>query len=90
MIKVEFTPALKRFFPNIQAQEVEATTLEEAMQQLEENYPGINTYLRDETGQLRKHINIFVDQELVRDRQHLADTLEGKREILIFQALSGG
>jgi hypothetical protein len=69
---------------------VEATTVEEAMQQLEANYPGINTYLRDESGRLRKHINIFVDQELVRDRQCLADTLEGKRGILIFQALSGG
>ena len=90
MIKVEFTPALKRFFPDIQPQEVEANTVAEVMQRLEDNYPGINTYLRDESGQLRKHINIFVDQELVRDRTQLADELEGKREILIFQALSGG
>lgn len=90
MIKVEFTPALKRFFPDIQAQDIAADTVAEALQQLEKYYPGINTYLRDESGQLRKHINIFIDQELIKDRQELADRLEDKKALLIFQALSGG
>jgi molybdopterin converting factor small subunit len=57
---------------------------------IEAKYPGINTYLREETGALRKHINIFVDQSLIQDRIQLQDALEEKQEVLIFQALSGG
>lgn len=90
MIKIHFTPALRRFFPEIQAQEVDADTVLDALDYLEKLYPGINTYLREESGQLRKHINVFVDQELIQDREQLADRLDGKRELLIFQALSGG
>ncbi|HKK77149.1 MAG TPA: MoaD/ThiS family protein [Saprospiraceae bacterium] len=90
MIKINFTPALQRFFPKIQSQEVEAETVLEALEMLEKKYPGINAYLRDESGRLRKHINIFIDQELIQDRQELADPLDRKQELLIFQALSGG
>lgn len=90
MIKINFTPALRRFFPKIQSQEVEAETVLEALERLEQKYPGINAYLRDESGHLRKHINIFIDQELIQDRQELADPLDPKQELLIFQALSGG
>jgi molybdopterin converting factor small subunit len=90
MVTVKFTPALKRFFPEIKEEEVLANSVEEALEKLEDRYVGINTYLRDESGHLRKHINIFIDETMVTDRQHLSDLLEGKKEILIFQALSGG
>lgn len=90
MISIKFTPALKRFFPEIKTEELEAESVNQALELLEARYPGINTYLRDESGHLRKHINVFVDQEMIADRQALTDALDGKREVLIFQALSGG
>jgi len=90
MVKVNFTPALQRFFPKLQPQVIEAQTVAEALAALEIVYPGINTYLRDESGQLRKHINIFLDDALIEDRIQLNDALKDGQDLLIFQALSGG
>ena len=90
MPKLSFTPALKRFFPNLKEAQYRGETLSELLDHLENDYPGINSYLRDETGALRQHINIFIDQHLVRDRINLNDSLEQVEEVLIFQALSGG
>ena len=90
MPKLSFTPALKRFFPDLKEGHFQGTTVNELLQNLEEAHPGINSYLRNETGQLRKHINIFIEDQLVQDRTGLGDELSEKDEVLIFQALSGG
>jgi molybdopterin converting factor small subunit len=47
-------------------------------------------YLLEEDGSLRKHVNIFVRDEMMVDRHRLSDTLTDGDEVLIFQALSGG
>lgn len=90
MAKLSFTPALKRFFPNIKEAQHDGNTVQELLDNLERVYPGLNSYLRDETGALRQHINIFIDQTLIQDRTHLQDQLKDVEEVLIFQALSGG
>ena len=90
MPKLSFTPALKRFFPDLEEGFFEGITVDALLQALEAKHPGINSYLRDESGALRKHINIFIADRLVQDRQHLEDVLDSKDEVLIFQALSGG
>lgn len=90
MPKLSFTPALKRFFPTIKEAQYAGNTVQELLDNLEQVYPGLNSYLRDETGALRQHINIFIDQSLIQDRIHLQDQLKEAEEVLIFQALSGG
>jgi len=39
---------------------------------------------------LRKHVNIFVKEEMVADRAKLSDRVEANSRVLIMQALSGG
>jgi molybdopterin synthase sulfur carrier subunit len=90
MAKVRFTTALNRFFPDLKEIEVEAPTLNDVIQRTDEHFPGIKGYLLEEDGSLRKHVNIFIDEELIRDRRKLTDDVAEKNEILIFQALSGG
>ena len=90
MAKVKFTTALNRFFPDLKEIEVEGPTLNEVIKRTDEHFPGIKGYLLEEDGSLRKHVNIFIDEELVRDRKKLTDEVAGENEILIFQALSGG
>lgn len=90
MQTVQFTAALKRFFPDIREQQVEGQTVAEVLQNLEQRYPGLKSYLVDERGELRKHINIFVDGSLITDRYALSDHVTDGQDILIFQALSGG
>ncbi len=47
-------------------------------------------YILDEQGRLRKHVNIFVDGEMIEDRVRLSDAVKPSSEIYIMQALSGG
>lgn len=90
MAKVRFTSALKRFFPTLAEGQVQGHTVREALENIERTYPGILNYLVDENGELRKHVNIFLKGELIRDRTTLKDVVKPEDELLIFQALSGG
>lgn len=90
MAKINFTSALKRFFPNLEAKEVAGANISEVLQNLEKLHPGICDYIVDEQGELRKHVNIFLDGELIKDRESLQDVVKDRDEIFIFQALSGG
>ncbi len=90
MAKIRFTSALTRFFPNLAEMEIEGHTVQEALSNVEKKYPGILTYLTEDNGQLRKHVNIFLGDELIKDRRTLKDEIAPQDELLIFQALSGG
>lgn len=92
MVAVHLTHHLFSFFPQLAKKpiEVEASTVAEVVQALEELAPGIGFYLCDERGRLRTHVNIFVDKELIRDRRGLSDAVAAGAQVHILQALSGG
>lgn len=90
MPKVELTNHLKRFFPTLGPQTLSASTVAELVRALDGRFPGIMGYLVDERGSLRKHVNIFIDGEMVVDRAGLGDALDERSEVFIAQALSGG
>jgi hypothetical protein len=48
------------------------------------------SYVLDEQGSLRKHVNIFIDGSIINDRTKLTDSFSEHSEIYIIQALSGG
>ena len=90
MATVKFTYALKRFFPDLKETLIDSNNLPELMDALEKKYPGFRSYILDERGRLRKHVNIFVDNELIEDRDKLSDAVKEDSEVYIMQALSGG
>lgn len=90
MARVKFTSALQRFFPSLTEMEINGGSVRETLNQVEEHHPGILKYLTEDNGQLRKHVNIFLSGELIRDRITLKDPVNAGDDLLIFQALSGG
>lgn len=90
MARVEFTRHLNRFFPDLQPTQIEARTVAELLEALDRRHPGLRAYLVDDRGALRKHVNVFVQDTLVRDRQTLSDPLDEHSNVYILQALSGG
>ena len=90
MAQVKFTPNLKRFFPDLCECEVDAATVAEIVAAVDQRWRGLGDYIIDEQGALRKHVNIFVGDELLRDRQSLSDSVAADSKIFIVQALSGG
>ncbi|MHC4840422.1 MAG: ubiquitin family protein [Planctomycetota bacterium] len=92
MPKVAFARHLYRFFPDLEGKDVavEAKTAAEVVQKLEELAPGFAFYICDETGQMRPHVNIFIENELIVDRKQLSDHVAPDSTVYIMQALSGG
>jgi sulfur carrier protein ThiS len=89
---VELTRHLFAFFPALADKELrfEAETVADLVRALDAEVPGIAFYICDERGRLRRHVNIFVDGEMVSDRGKLGDRIESNSNVLIVQALSGG
>lgn len=90
MPTVKFTYALRRFFSGLKETPAHGATLKEVLNEIESNYPGIRSYIVDDQGSLRKHVNIFIDGQLISDRLLLTDPFSENSEIYIMQALSGG
>lgn len=90
MATVNFTKALKRFFPNLEPVNLNGTSVAEIMEEIELQHPGIKSYLLDNSGALREHVNIFIGQEKIKDHLHLSDLVKATDEVFILQALSGG
>lgn len=90
--QVELTQHLPTLFPQLRGGplQIEATTVAELVAALDGIAPGVAFYVCDERGRLRRHVNIFVDGELVVDRQRLSDRLEPSTRVFVAQALSGG
>jgi molybdopterin synthase sulfur carrier subunit len=71
--------------------EVEAgVSLLEALQALFATYPGLRDRVLTETGETRRHVNIFVANENVRYTGGLATTVVPGMEVSIVPAISGG
>jgi sulfur carrier protein ThiS len=91
MAKVKFTRHLVRYFPTLgDVVEANGRTVADIIADLDRQFPGLADYIIDERGSLRRHVNIFLDKDLIRDRQTLQDAVGADDQIHIFQALSGG
>jgi molybdopterin converting factor small subunit len=90
MATIKFTRALKRFYPDLDTLECSARDVKTVVLEVDKRFQGLKDYIVDEQGILRKHVNIFVDGQMIDDREQLSDTLSENSEVYIMQALSGG
>jgi molybdopterin converting factor small subunit len=67
-----------------------APTVRAALEQLEQNHPSLYRSICDETGRVRRHVNLFVNTSHVRDREGLDTALAPGDVITILPAVSGG
>jgi molybdopterin converting factor small subunit len=72
-----------------QASRVEASgaSLAAVLADLDRQFPGIRFRVVDEQGRLRRHMRVFVNDEMTRD---LDTPLTDRDEVTFVQALSGG
>jgi len=89
MTSVAFTPNLARHV-DAPAARVSGVTLQAALDEYFAANPRVRSYVLDDQGAVRKHVAIFVNDELIRDRVSLSDPLGADDEVFVAQALSGG
>jgi molybdopterin synthase sulfur carrier subunit len=68
----------------------EGNTVGEVLRWLTEAYPGLNERLRDEQGEVRRFINIYVNNEDIRFIKNLDTPLKDGDQLSIIPAIAGG
>jgi molybdopterin synthase sulfur carrier subunit len=74
------------------AAEVQAAgdTVNDVIQDLDRQYPGLRERLVEDGGQIRRFINIYVNQEDIRFLEGAKTTLKQGDEVSIVPAIAGG
>lgn len=67
-----------------------ATSLRSVLEELERRHPALHRSVCDETGTVRRHINLFVNTNNMRDRNGLDTPLAPGDVVTILPAVSGG
>ena len=89
-LKVVIPTPLRKFTAGAETVEVEAATIKDVLDNLESRFPGFRASICDDTGSLRRFINIYVNGEDVRFLENLSTPVSDGSEIAIVPAISGG
>ena len=69
---------------------VEATTVEEAFTKLNDEFAGLGERIFDESGQVRRFINVYVNEDNIKDKSSLATEIGPGDTISILPSIAGG
>jgi MoaD family protein len=69
---------------------VSASTVRAALEQIARRHPSLYRGICDETGAVRRHVNVFVNTSHLRDREGLETALAPGDVVTILPAVSGG
>ncbi len=89
-IRVRIPTPLKKLTGEQDVLLARGKTVGEVIQWLTENYPALEERLKDEKGELRKFINIYVNDEDIRFIQNLETPVKEGDQISIIPAIAGG
>jgi molybdopterin converting factor small subunit len=70
--------------------ETAGRTVGDALRALGERHPGVTARVLDERGEVRRHVNVFVGSQSIRDTGGLATVLREESYISLLAAVSGG
>jgi molybdopterin converting factor small subunit len=86
MAKVRLRAPLSELAGGRRELELDGATVAEVLQVLEEQHPDIKGWILDEQGNIREHINVFVNKEYGRE----GTALGPDDRVHILPAISGG
>ncbi len=89
-IKVRIPTPLQNMTQNKAEVESSGTNIREVIDDLERNFPGIKERICDEKGNIRRFINIYVNEEDVRFLKQDQTSLKDGDEVSIIPAIAGG
>jgi molybdopterin synthase sulfur carrier subunit len=81
---------LRPLFGNVNSVEVDASSVKELIDRVEERYPGFRSRVCEDSGELRRFINIFVEGEDIRFLDSLSTAVPDGAEVSIVPAIAGG
>jgi molybdopterin synthase sulfur carrier subunit len=88
--QVRIPTPLRKLTNNEELVEVTADTVAGAFVELQARFPGIQERLMDEQGEVRRFVNVYVNEEDIRFLQNQKTALKEGDEISIIPAIAGG
>ncbi len=89
-ITIRIPPPLRKFTGGTESVECSAQNLLELFDGLEQKFPGIKKTLCNETGQLHRFVNVYVNDEDIRFLGGSGYSFQEGDEILLVPAIAGG
>lgn len=86
-MRVRIPTPLRSYTAQASTVDAHGATVAEVLADLDRQFPGIRFRVVDEQGRLRRHMKVFVNEDVRRD---LATPLSPDDEVTLMQALSGG
>lgn len=89
-ITVQIPTALRRLTSGKAQVECEAKNLTELFAALDQQFPDLKAHLRDEAGEVRRFLNIYVNEEDIRFLGGPSYTFQERDEVLLVPSIAGG
>ena len=89
-VTVRIPTPLRRLTQNQPEVEAEGDNIESLIENLEANYPGIKERICDESGNIRRFVNIYLNDEDIRFLDGNATAVKDGDEISVIPAIAGG
>lgn len=88
--KVRIPAPLRKLTQDQAVVEADGRNIEELIASLEKKYPGLKERVCDESGQIRRFINVFVNGEDIRFKDGAKTPVAEGAEVSIIPAIAGG
>jgi MoaD family protein len=88
--KVRIPAPLRKLTQDQAVVEVDGKTVQDLLNSLEKNYPGLKERICDESGQIRRFVNVFVNGEDIRFKEGPKTAVNEGAEVSIIPAIAGG
>jgi len=89
-VSVRIPTPLRKLTNDEELVTVEAVTIGDAITELQTKYPGIKERLVDDNGDVRRFVNIYVNEEDIRFLQNRETPIKDGDEVSIIPAIAGG
>ncbi len=90
MTTIFIPSSLRRYTAGQSKAQVSGGTINDVIEDLERQYPGVKSRLCDDSGQIKRYVNVFVNDEEIRALQGSDTTVSDKDEVSIVPAMAGG
>ena len=89
-VTVHISGLLRAYCDGVSELSLSAASVRGALDEIERRHPSLYRSVCDETGSVRRHVNVFVNDWHMRDRDGLDTPLEAGDVVTILPAVSGG
>jgi molybdopterin synthase sulfur carrier subunit len=89
-VNVNIPVALRQYTRNQTDLQVDASTVQEALQKLDGLFPGLKAFILNESSELRRYVNVFVNGKDIRSGDGITTKLKVGDQVRIVPAVAGG